>query len=191
MKLRNPWVLILGLLLITLGALALLQLAISPLGNSPQILKLEHPKIKTPESIPSSLKIHFFQNEPETIDSVLKRHPVIIVNFWAEWCTACLIEMPSLNALHHHLKDQGLLVVAMSVDEAPQVSIPKIKKKLNLSLPMAFDQQQHWSDLFDIHGLPFTVILNHNKEILHVELGERDWNTPELRSKIQEWLAQF
>jgi cytochrome c biogenesis protein CcmG, thiol:disulfide interchange protein DsbE len=46
------------------------------------------------------------------------RGKVILLNIWATWCEPCKKEMPSMEALHRDLKDRGLAVVAVSVDNA-------------------------------------------------------------------------
>ncbi len=52
------------------------------------------------------------------------RGKVVLVDFWATWCGACVENFPHTLALHRQLGPQGLAVVAVSMDEpedAPQV----------------------------------------------------------------------
>lgn len=44
---------------------------------------------------------------------------IIIVNFWASWCTPCRQEMPRLKTLFEKFRTQGLDIVAISVDQEP------------------------------------------------------------------------
>ncbi len=41
---------------------------------------------------------------------------VVLINFWATYCEPCLIEMPFLQRLHERYGDQGLTLVAVSLD---------------------------------------------------------------------------
>ena len=41
---------------------------------------------------------------------------VVVLNVWATWCPPCRAEMPALQRLYDELRDQGLEVVAVSVD---------------------------------------------------------------------------
>src|SRR5689334_7855194 len=42
---------------------------------------------------------------------------VLVVNFWATWCIPCIQEIPSFNKVHRELKDKGVAVVGISMDE--------------------------------------------------------------------------
>jgi len=46
------------------------------------------------------------------------RGKVVLINFWATWCTACLAEIPSLIALQNEYPDQ-LVVLGVSLDGRP------------------------------------------------------------------------
>ncbi|MGH7712754.1 MAG: TlpA disulfide reductase family protein, partial [Gemmatimonadaceae bacterium] len=41
---------------------------------------------------------------------------VVIVNVWATWCEPCIVEMPSLEALHRRYSRDGLRIVGVSID---------------------------------------------------------------------------
>ena len=42
---------------------------------------------------------------------------VVIVNMWATWCAPCREEMPALDAYYRQHRDQGLVLVALSMDD--------------------------------------------------------------------------
>ncbi len=114
---------------------------------------------------------------------------VILINFWASWCPACMVEMPSLAKLHASYKSQGLEIIGVNVDENPEIVIPRTVKRLALPFVMAVDSKGELSDLFDVHALPLTIILDRNRTILHIEAGERDWNANDVRTQMEQWLA--
>ena len=41
---------------------------------------------------------------------------VVLVNFWATWCKPCRVEIPTLTALYRDYKDEGFVVLGVSVD---------------------------------------------------------------------------
>jgi len=46
---------------------------------------------------------------------------VVLVNFWATWCLGCVEEFPHLVKLQRKYAKQGLVVVFVSGDDAPDV----------------------------------------------------------------------
>jgi len=45
------------------------------------------------------------------------RGKVVLVNFWATWCAPCRKEMPMLSAAQSEFKDDGLVVIYLSLEE--------------------------------------------------------------------------
>ncbi len=42
---------------------------------------------------------------------------VLLINFWATWCTPCRKEMPMLQAVHEEFESQGVSVLGVAVDD--------------------------------------------------------------------------
>ncbi len=42
---------------------------------------------------------------------------VVIVNYWATWCEPCRAEMPAIDAYYRKHRDEGLIIVAVSMDK--------------------------------------------------------------------------
>ena len=51
------------------------------------------------------------------IDLGAWRGKVVIVNFWATWCTPCRAEMPALEAVYQRHRTGGLELIGLSVDD--------------------------------------------------------------------------
>jgi thiol-disulfide isomerase/thioredoxin len=41
---------------------------------------------------------------------------VVIVNLWATWCAPCRAEMPALDAYYRQHRDEGIVLLAISMD---------------------------------------------------------------------------
>ncbi len=114
---------------------------------------------------------------------------VYLVNFWASWCTACMIEMPSIVQLQKSFGSKGLEIVAVNVDEKPEAVLPKTLKEMKIEFPVYVDRETKLSELFDVHAIPLTVILDSQRKVLMIHNGELDWNSAEIRGKMEQWLA--
>lgn len=145
-----------------------------------------------PGSVIPDLTLHKFPSGEITLSEQLANSgaKVLLVNFWATWCEACMIEMPSIMSLRNRFKDRGFDVAAVTVDENPGSVVPRVLERLKIDLPVYIDSDQKLSDLFDVHAIPLTVILDKDRKILHVEAGERDWDDDEVRSMVERWLTQ-
>src|SRR6202790_2164831 len=58
------------------------------------------------------------------------RGKVVLVNFWATWCPPCRKEMPDLEALYKQFNDQGLVILAISDEEALKVKPFVLKQRV-------------------------------------------------------------
>ncbi len=54
---------------------------------------------------------------------------VILINFWATWCAPCREEIPYLNELHQKYKEDGLVVIGISLDYGGPEQVAKFLEK--------------------------------------------------------------
>ena len=113
---------------------------------------------------------------------------VILVNFWATWCEACMVEMPSIVQLRNEYKDKGFEVVGVNLDENFEAVVPKATKELGITFPVFSDVEGKITDYFDVHAIPLTVILGAGRKILFIENGDRNWNDQDIHHQLEQWL---
>jgi peroxiredoxin len=114
---------------------------------------------------------------------------VLVLNLWATWCEACMVEMPSLQKLNESLHPQGLEVWALSLDEEYKTEVPPVVKKLGLELPVFIDPGQELANTLNVEMIPITYIIEGKTlKLLAVEEGERDWASDSMTQKLQSYL---
>jgi len=88
---------------------------------------------------------------------------LVLVNFWATWCPPCRKEMPDLDALYRNFKDRGLIVLAISDEEAAKVR-PYIQEH-NVSYPILLDPGRKVNETFQVEGIPKSFVYDRNGKL--------------------------
>jgi len=70
--------------------------------------------------------------EGEKIDVSQFRGKVILLNFWATWCPPCRQEIPYLNELYKQYKENGLVIIAISLDRGAPKEVQKFLEKYGI-----------------------------------------------------------
>ena len=102
-----------------------------------------------------------------------QRGRVVMVNFWATWCTPCRVEMPHLQRLHEQYRSAGFLLLGVSVDDDPAKAM-ELAVKLKLSFPILFDTDKAVSRLYDLRTMPSTMLIDRDGSLRQVHRGYRD-----------------
>ena len=84
------------------------------------------------------------------------RGKVVLVNFWATWCPPCRKEMPDLETLYERFLSQGLVILAISDEEATKVE-PFIRER-KVTFPVLLDPGRKVNDLFVVNGIPKSFV---------------------------------
>jgi peroxiredoxin len=118
------------------------------------------------------------------------RDRVVLLNFWATWCAPCREELPTLEALHQELGDEGLTVIGVNVDGGGIERVQRFAEQRALSFHLAHDAEQRVSRSYGVLGYPTTVVIDRSGRIVLSELGAWDWSHPEAVAWLRELLAQ-
>jgi peroxiredoxin len=107
---------------------------------------------------------------------------VALVNFWATWCPPCRSEMPDLEALYQRFKNQGLVVLAISDEDA--ATVKPFVANFKITFPVLFDPGDKVNELFKISGIPKTFIYSRDGKLVAQAIDMRT------SSQFQAMLAQ-
>ena len=111
-----------------------------------------------------------------------QRGKVVLLNFWATWCPPCRKEMPDLETLYKQFKDQGLVILAISDEDADKVR-PFIAEQ-KVTYPILLDPGRRVNELFQIEGIPKTFVYDRNGKLVAQSIDMRT------RRQFLEMLAQ-
>ena len=112
------------------------------------------------------------------------RGQVVLVNFWATWCTPCVAEMPDLSALDAEL--DGLTVLGISVDEGPELVRP-FAERLAVGYPLVLDDGAVAEAFGGVWALPTTYVIDAEGTIVQRVIGL--FPVDDMRPQLERLLA--
>lgn len=115
---------------------------------------------------------------------------ILLIHFWATWCSVCMEEFPSLIKLYSFYKNRGFEIISINLDPNPQQTVPKILTKLSIPFPAFYDPNGKLAELFQIHAIPFSAFISRSKKILWLKNGFVSWDSQPIRKAIEEWLKK-
>jgi thiol-disulfide isomerase/thioredoxin len=121
------------------------------------------------------------QGEKQTLADLRGR--VVLINFWATWCTPCRREMPMLSKLQREHAEQGLVVLFVSLEE-PDVLTPFLAAN-------RFDGVQgrlaHAADYYDAGKIyPLSYLISRDGRVAQRWSGRprEDWLTAQIAAQL-------
>ncbi len=130
------------------------------------ILVLDEPKVYE--------EIIFQDRDGSQIDlNSINSDEIYILNFWATWCAPCKDEMPSLDKLQ---AKEGVFIFPINMEEKNLNNTDRFYNDLNIkNLNTYFDEGLKLVKIFSLRGVPTTIILNKNKNMIAKISGSVDF----------------
>jgi cytochrome c biogenesis protein CcmG/thiol:disulfide interchange protein DsbE len=95
---------------------------------------------------------------------------VVVVNFWASWCTACRSEASQLESVWRAFRGRGVRFVGVDYQDDRGAAID-FARSLGMSYPSVLDTDGRVGGDFGIFGLPTTYIIGPDTRIRYVVNG--------------------
>jgi thiol-disulfide isomerase/thioredoxin len=114
---------------------------------------------------------------------------VLLVNFWATWCSPCLTEMPAMQRLAEKMNGQPFDVVAINSSE-PKKRVQRMAQRLKVKFPILLDPQGVAMSAWSVQVLPTTFLLDRFGKVRYRVVGPHDWDGEEARAVIEELLSE-
>lgn len=144
------------------------------LGEPPQ--RRPAPDFTVPRLSGGSLSIRDFRGK------------VVLLHFWTTWCQPCKWELPLLEKLYREHKDEGFVVLAISIDPSREL-VGKYIAERNYTFPVGLDPERDVGDRYRVMGVPGTFIVDANGDLKGKGFGPREWDSPPAHALIRALLS--
>lgn len=127
-------------------------------------------------------------NKNVALDSLLKKGPVYL-ECWDLPCKNCIKELDALMPIYDTLKEQGLQIIALSVDKpADEAKVKTFAKSKKWPYYVLLDNKGKVKDLYGITIKPTAYLINQKGEIVYTHIGFKQGDEKRIRNEFLKWL---
>ncbi len=130
------------------------------------------PNLQLPGKSGQPLALHDIQGE------------VIMLNFWASWCSHCRRENQLNVDLYNKYKDDGLEIFSVSLDRDRDAWLDAIEKD-SLNWPGHVSDLKGWDskakDIYNVRSVPYIILINEEGRII-----DKGLRAEKLEEKMEE-----
>jgi thiol-disulfide isomerase/thioredoxin len=151
----------------------------SPAAEKQKLYSLYESKLK---------KTSFVTMDGKKVRLNKKMPKVVILNFWASWCTPCLEEFPSLVKLQRKYKEnKNILILTVNTDDSEILKkVKQIVERYKLNFPIVLDKNGKLVEKFSIAAIPVSIIYKDGK-VYEVSNMAKDFYSGEFLELLASW----
>jgi peroxiredoxin len=121
-------------------------------------------------------EVRFTALSGENFSTSELRGKVILVNFWATYCSSCLQEMPKIVATHNKFAPRGYETVAVAVWRDHPGRVARFAASGALPFKVALDTSGEAAMRFgNVRLTPTTFLIDRQGYVVKSYRGEPDW----------------
>jgi peroxiredoxin len=106
---------------------------------------------------------------------------VVVLDFWATWCSPCVEWLDHLQQMHERYADEGLVVLAINVGE-DQEEAAEFVADHGYTFTVLLDADGRVSDAYGVQAIPHTLIVDREGEVHY---------TPGFPDEIEDTLGRL
>ena len=114
---------------------------------------------------------------------------VVVVDFWASWCPPCKAAMPFLSRMQEEYGDQGLVTIAVNLDQDPAAA-DKMIAELHDDIIVVMDTKGQLAREYKVTGLPTALVVDRGGEVVESHTGFHQSMEKSREAELQALLAR-
>jgi peroxiredoxin len=111
---------------------------------------------------------------------------VVLLDFWATWCTGCKVEIPWYMEFENKYGKDGLAAIGVSMDDDGWKSVKPFLQEHKLNYPVVIGTQEVANAYGGLPSLPMTLLIDRTGNIAESHAGMV--NKDEFEKKIKQLL---
>ena len=128
--------------------------------------KTSLPKLGTP-----AIDFHCQDLKGQTWSPDKVKGKVVLLRFWADWCSSCRYEMPVIEKYYRKLSKEGFVVLAVNIKQSPQVA-EAFAVQLDLTFPIPLDPEGELAQRYGVYAIPTNFLIDRQGVIREILVGE-------------------
>ena len=115
---------------------------------------------------------------------------IVLLHFWATFCTPCLEELPALESLWRRYRERGFVIVGISADRGSADVVRKFADAAGVTFPVLLDPEGVVRKRYEVVALPMSYLIGRDGRFSGRILGSWDWQDPHASDYIESLLVE-
>src|SRR5437879_170089 len=112
---------------------------------------------------------------------------IVVLDFWATWCEACISEIPAFNKLEKEYSSRGVKVIGLAVQSGWASDIRKFVRHYNMRYTVLVGNDDTVSD-FGVISFPNTYLIGPGWKLYKKYSGVSETKAADIRRDIETLL---
>ena len=101
------------------------------------------------------------------------RGQVVVINFWASWCTECRVEQAALDQTWQQFQDSGVVVLGVDFQDTVDAARNYVRTDA-VTYPVVEDASSKTALAYGLRGVPETFVVNQSGRVVNRVFGPVD-----------------
>ena len=149
---------------------------ISPADLTPTAARKAAPDFSLENSTGGLIKLSSFKGR------------VVLLDFWATWCTGCKKEIPWYVEFQDKYKKEGLSAIGVSLDDDGWKSVKPFLQEHRINYPIVIGDWDTMGKSFSFNAMPATLLIDRDGKVaeLHVGMVDKAAFEADIRTLLKE-----
>jgi thiol-disulfide isomerase/thioredoxin len=149
---------------------------------------------------PPEIKVsEWIEQQPVSLASL--KGKVVLLDFWATWCTPCRHTIPKINALHRKYKERGLVVIGLTEFEGTaegrdvtraeeSAYLRRFKRRQGVEYGFAVEDGKETALAYGVSSIPTAVLIDRRGRVRYLTVSSNDSEAEVLASMVRKLLDE-